>query len=436
MSRWLRLYNRLSRKLGFRATLYCVLGVLAALVARAIGPYIPADFSSNIGADAVDAILAIIASSMLAVTTFSLTTMVAATSAASSSATPRASRLLIEDSTAQRALSTFLGAFLFSLVGLIALKTNFYGPGGRLVLFLATLALIAIIVVTLLRWIAHLSRLGRLGETVERVEAAATLAMRDYQQDPAMGGRLFREPPENAVPIHISQIGYIEHLDMEKLEAAALASQVNIYMMMRPGGFCVPGRPIAYVQPLEQDKPIDDTLPNAICNALSVEDGRSFEHDPRFGLIVLCEIGSRALSTAINDSGTIIDVLNKLMRVMSHAAPHDANNQGDSPAVDYPHVHLMPICMKDFFDDAFMPLARDGAALLEVGIKLQKTCAALGSLHPAFREPAMELSRTAMERAMDALKYEGDRQRLKQETMAVRQTLHPATDAITPTSLC
>lgn len=424
MSRWLWLYNRFSRKLGYRATLYCVAGVLAALIAKIIGPYIPEQFSEMIGADAVDAILAIIASSMLAVTTFSLTTMVSAISAASGSATPRATQLVIEDTTAQRALSTFLGAFLFSLVGLIALKTELYNAGGRLVLFAATLGVIALIVFTLLRWIAHLSRLGRLGETIERVEEAACQAMDDYRQKPFLGANSFIELPANVTPVYLEEVGIIEHLDVPTLASLADELHLDIYMMLRPGGFCQPGRPIACVRPrpLEPQNGSaspdvatlddEDQLAQRIASAITLGTGRTFEQDPRFGLIVLCEIGSRALSTAINDSGTVIDVLSTLVRVMKRGVPRPAD--ADKPlAIDYPHVFLQPLCIEDLFEDAFMPLARDGAGLLEVGIKFQKSMAALAAMHPDFNAPAAAMAQSALDRSMHTLSHEGDRQRLQ-----------------------
>src|SRR5690606_41571550 len=69
-------------------------------------------------------LLNIIASSMLAVTTFSLGVMTAAFSAATTNVTPRATRLLMEDDLTNNVLSTFIGAFLFSIVGIIVLKTG------------------------------------------------------------------------------------------------------------------------------------------------------------------------------------------------------------------------------------------------------------------------------------------------------------------------
>ena len=41
--------------------------------------------------------------------------------------TPRATRLVVEDVTTQNVLATFIGSFLFSLVGIIALNMGAYG---------------------------------------------------------------------------------------------------------------------------------------------------------------------------------------------------------------------------------------------------------------------------------------------------------------------
>ncbi|PTM87755.1 DUF2254 family protein [Mycoplana dimorpha] len=115
---------QIARRIWFRAALFSVLAVATALLAIFVSPWIPADLPAKIGADAVDNILGIIASSMLTVTTFSLSTMVSAYSAASSNVTPRATRLVMEDSTTQNALATFVGSFLFSLAGIITLTTR------------------------------------------------------------------------------------------------------------------------------------------------------------------------------------------------------------------------------------------------------------------------------------------------------------------------
>ncbi len=167
--------------------------VFTALLAVAVSPYIPQDLPTKIGADAVDKILGIIASSMLTVTTFSLTTMVSAYSAVTTNVTPRATRLVMEDSTTQNVLATFVGSFLFSLVGIIALTTGYYGDRGRVILFVVTIGVIILIVVTLLRWIDHLSRLGRVTETTQRVEQAAIESLKAWLETPHLGGNRLQE---------------------------------------------------------------------------------------------------------------------------------------------------------------------------------------------------------------------------------------------------
>src|SRR5690606_11024579 len=224
-SRWQWLLRQLTRKLWFRAGLLSVLAVVTALLAVVAGPFIPRDLPAQIGADAVDNILNILATSMLAVTTFSLTTMVSAYSAATNNVTPRATKLLIEDPTSQNVLATFVGSFLYGLVGIIALSTGVYGDQGRVVLFAVTIGVIALIVVTLLGWIDHLARLGRVGETTDRLERTARKAVEGRIASPCLGGRCLEDPaqdvPAAARPVYADRIGYVQYVDVQQLSECA-----------------------------------------------------------------------------------------------------------------------------------------------------------------------------------------------------------------------
>ena len=402
---------RLSRRLWVRATLYCLAGVATALVAVVLGPFIPEDMTRAFGADAVDPILTIIASSMLAVTTFSLSTLVAASAAAASGATPRATSLLLEDTTAQRALSTFLGTFLFSLVGLIALHAGLYGGGGRLVLFLVTLGVIAVIVLTLLRWIDHLSTLGRISETIDRVKTVAISGMRDHLEDPLLGGAPMGPLPAGAAPVSPTEVGYLQHVDMPRLQALGEAGDLDLHLVARAGTFCSPGTPMIYVRTRAAGE-LDPKVRQAILDALTIGPRRTFEQDPRFGLIVLAEIASRALSPAVNDPGTAIDVLTTMVGVL--ALEPTADRLRDVP--EFPRVHVPPLALRDMFEDAFLPIARDGAGNVEIGIRLQKSLRALASL-PGGRlhTIAREIAVASLTRGLESLTFEADRERLKRE---------------------
>lgn len=411
--------SRLSRRLWVRASLYGVIGISTALAAIVIGPHLPAGLPRSVGSNAVDAILQIIASSMLAVTTFSLSTLVSATATAAGSATPRATQLLLEDPTAQRALSTFLGAFLFSLVGLIALNTDLYGEGGRFVLFIATLIVVALIVITLLRWMDHLAGLGNMGETISRVERAAQEAMNVYRAAPLLGGAILDGVPDHAVAIHHGQIGYLQHLDIATLSAVAEEFDADVFVPRLAGSYCDPATPIAFATPRKKGTDALDALADKIRSAFTLGDRRSFEQDPRFGLIALSEISSRALSPGINDPGTAINVLAALVRVLASDPDGPVSEEKNTP--EHPRVHVAALSEDDLTDAAFMPTARDGAGMIEVAIRLQKSLFAIaGSNNGALAAAAKRMSILAAGRSLETLTFAADRERLEAEIKSMR----------------
>ncbi|MFK4135774.1 DUF2254 domain-containing protein [Pseudomonas luteola] len=410
VERWKWFLLRKSKRPWFRATLFSVLGVVTALLALVFAPYIPDELPTKIGADAVDNILGIIASSMLAVTTFSLSTTVSAYSSATNNVTPRATSLLVEDPTTQNALSTFIGSFIFSLVGIVALSTGLYGAKGRVILFAVTLSVIVLIIYALLRWIDRLSSLGRVGETTAQVERVTLKALQHRLEQPYLGGNPL---PENAFyktlgrPVYANRIGYIQHLDMPALAELTKHERSRVYVNVLPGSFVDPGCPLAWVDGLNEQ--CDDELRNAFV----MGEQRTFEHDPRFGLSVMAEIASRALSPGFNDQGTAIDVIGRAVRVLACVA----NRPKCSPPVEQvlSRIYIRPLDVNDLFDDLFTPIARDGAAMIEVNIRLQKALFSLSHLdNDAMRVAAVRQSELAYTRASQALAMDEDRRRLEQ----------------------
>lgn len=406
-SKWLWLLARKSRRLWVRAVLFALVSVVAALAGLAVASFLPASFGDRIGADAVDAILTILASSMLAVTTFSLSIMVQAYSAASASVTPRAAQLLTEDRTTHTVLATFLGAFLFALVGLIALKSGLYDERGRVGLFVVTLAVVAAVVVTVMRWIEHLTHFGRVRETTGAVEAAAAHALAERRKAPYLGGHALADPgrvPQTARPIMGAETGYVQHVDSAALAACAEAMGGEVYLEALPGAFVHPARPLVRVVGFAEP----EAAASRLRAAFTIADQRSFDNDPRFGLCVLSEIASRALSVGINDPGTAIDVIGRMLRVLAiWAEPQPAEE------VQYPRLWVPPLEAADLLADSLAPIARDGAGLIEVQVRVQKALHALAGMAPSvFGQAAAAEARRALDLAGAALVLDGDRKRL------------------------
>lgn len=187
MNYWSWVFERFKRQLWWQAVAYGLLGVLTALAALGAERVFPVNLPWDISREAVSTLLGVISSSRLAVTTFSLGAMTSAFGAATSNVTPRATQLLMEDRTTHNVLSTFIGAFVFSIVSTIVLNTGSYGERGRTVLFVITILVIILVVVQLLRWINHLISLGRVGATIERVEEAASKAISQRLEVPYLG---------------------------------------------------------------------------------------------------------------------------------------------------------------------------------------------------------------------------------------------------------
>ena len=369
MRQWSWILKRIIRQIWFRAAIISLLSVALAIVAGLVTPYLPYSFDADIGQRSVGTILQIMASSMLAVTTFSLTAMVSAYSSATQLATPRATQLMVSDPTSQNALSTFLGAFVFSMVGIVGLNTSAYGHDGRIILFAATVLIILLVVGTLLRWIGHITAFGRMADVIDRVEEAATEAMLDFAAHPYLGGRAPVAIPVDAVALSAPQTGYITHIDVAALGTIADRHDLTVYVDVLPGTMMHPARTLLQVK-----GEANDAVRSALVKTFTIERHRSFDQDPRLGLIALSEIASRALAPATNDPGTGIEVLNALLRVFLTLRPGAANVED---TVETHPVHIGKPTMDDMLTDAFGPILREGVQEIEVSLRLTATLAAL-----------------------------------------------------------
>jgi uncharacterized membrane protein len=387
------------RAIWFRPALYVLVSIATLAASMAVGPVIPADVAKRLGAEGVDRILEILASGLLVVAVFSLATMVASMQAVSQAATPRVRRLLVEDRTAQNAISTFIGTFLFSLLGIVALSAGLYDMSGRFVLLIITVCMIVVVVVTLIGWIQKLSRIGGVEEAVDRVEKATRRAFQAAQ--PRYRCRRTAAVPKGAQAVHSTTIGYVRHMDEALLGRLTDSLGVAIHVAAPPGTYVDPTHPLAMVE----TEPGED-LRRDIRSAFVIGGGRTFDTDPRFGLLVLSEIASRALSPGVNDPGTAIDVVGTLTRIL---VEWGEIRQDAKPEIRYPLLTVPEIDPVDIFADAFRGIARDGAGLLEVQVRLHKGLATLAAVDPQlFGKAAREMSREALQRASLAMAHEDD----------------------------
>lgn len=304
---------------------------------------------------------------------------------------------MVADDASQNALSTFIGAFIFSIVAFTASQNGYFERAGRFTLFALTLFVFAMVILIFVRWVDRIARLGRMGTTIDAVERATSNALRRRQIAPWLGGVPVRTSQALGEPIHASLVGYVQHIDVDALQACTEQSQARVQVSALPGTFAAPGVALAYLQ--LPPGATDDVDRKRLAAAFLIGDQRQFDDDPRFGLVVLSQIAGRALSNAVNDPGTAIDIIGTLVRLFAQwAEPNPAG--GEKARVNH-RVEVPALAVQDMFDDAFTSMACDGAGTIEVALRLQKAfhslAAQLGDL--PMQEAAKLQAATALARA-------------------------------------
>lgn len=349
--------RRISRILWVRVAVISALSFIAALSAEILDPLLPETSKGRFTAETTLPVLNILASGMLAVATFSLGVMVSSHRALAVNTTPRIHRLLMEDTSTQSMLATFIGAFVFSLVSIILFRANYYSESAAIIVFAATVFLVVAIVVSLVRWIHKLSRIGSIDYALERAEDTARGSLASYGRAPFLGAKPLTDGgpvPKGAAGCEADNSGFVQRVDIGALQSCAEAHDARIYVLVLPGDHILAGEIIARV---------DGTVPrDEIAAAFTIGTTRNFEQDPRFGLQVLRETATKALSPGINDPGTAVEVVTRLETLL-----HDLfRNREENPATTADRVFVRALRPETLVAIAFRDIARDGAAFVDV----------------------------------------------------------------------
>ena len=387
--------TRLWRRPGIRISAFGSAALVIALIAPLLDQTVPAYLTDRFTQDAVLPILSILASSMLAVTTFSLGIMVQAFRSAAGQATPRVYRLLMQDMTTLNVMSVFVGAFLFSLTSIVMFRAGFYGKSAAVIVFAMTLVCIGLIVVAILRWIAHLSQLGSLHHTLTLVESAAARPLERMAKTPNLGARAASDAPRaprDATPLLSPITGYVQFISLTELNAQLANADATLWVLRPPGSWVLKGAPLAY---LEGDCP-----PESLIENFTIGDERTVEQDARFGLVILSEVASRALSPGVNDPGTAIDVIHRIERILwTLGQQMCAEDRNTKPRFD--RVIIGTITADDLLQDGFASLIQDGGNRFDVMAQMLKSANRLSQSDWSDLAKAAEKTRDAALGAID-----------------------------------
>lgn len=344
-----------------KGALFVILYVIAVLVSTR---YLPTNLFPDIPSRTVDGLLTILASSMLAVTTFSLSIMVGAFSSAARGATPRSVELVMADDSTRLAIASFISTFIYAIITKIALGSGFFAQNGRFLFFLSTIVVIAYLIVVLIRWVQVLSTLGHLGDTMGKVYAKAAETMRRYRSLPNLGATWV--PAKDALPdVHFicAETGEFAQIHLDLLQEWAKKYDAHVFIRLNPGDFLYRGEPLADIYLNDGSSSLTEEDLSLLRSFFIVKPTRSYEQDPRFGFIVLKEIAQRSISPSMNDPGSVIAAMNLMAKLLL-----DATAPRDNMTV-YDRIGMQPLQETDFIYRSFDGIIRDSDQ--NAGISIQ-----------------------------------------------------------------
>jgi uncharacterized membrane protein len=375
-----------------------VLPTLAAVVAVVAGylvshlPVRPGTMLDRLAfqgtADDARSLLIAVTSTVVTVIALVLGLTVVALQLSSTQFSPRLLRNFLRDRATQIVLSVFIATFVYSAAGLFTVgleagaRTQVYprlAVSGSIVLLFASLGM----VVYFADHLVHSIQIDAINARVERAtrRAIARTAMREREE-------VAPRAPAWATALMARRSGYLQSIHPELLLPLAAAAGVTIGLRPRVGQHVVAGTTIGWVWASDPNGPRLEARPfeDAIAADVLIGFERSVERDVAFGIRQQIDIATKALSPAVNDPYTAVQVIDHLTVVCCDLA---GRKLGADVRVD-PTGRGRVIVPGNTFGDYLLFIcrligrygSRDGDVMLAM-LRLVRTCLEVGGSDPA-----------------------------------------------------
>ncbi|MCT4357046.1 DUF2254 domain-containing protein [Streptomyces sp. Je 1-79] len=249
-------------------------------------------------------VLSAIVGAMVALLGFVVTIGVLVVQQATGTLSPRYMRLWYRDRLQKAVLATFTGTFAFAFSLLRSVETDSVPDLGVTLAGVAVAVSLVLLLIYLNRF-THSLRPVAIAELVTRMGEAVftsgTAAIRDAA--PRGGATVPSDGP--VLRVRTARGGAIQAFDVAGLVAEAARHDCVFVVTRLIGDFAPPGTVLVEVHG-GRSRPDPDRVTGLV--ALGAE--RTIEQDPAFALRVLVDIAIRALSPAVNDPTTAVQVVN------------------------------------------------------------------------------------------------------------------------------
>lgn len=285
-----------------------LLAVGATSLDAAVGHDARIPLTLAMSSNAATWLLATVAGAMITTVgvVFSLT--VVSLQLASGQFSPRVMRSFIRDRLSQGVIGLLVGTFFYCILVLPSLSGDPAGAAPRISLTLAVV-LTLVTVVGIIAHLDHLSRGLQVGNLARAIAAEGRRVAQGLDRVPhglsPADPRDFH-PPANAAVVPCTVSGWVSQADITRLLKAVPAG-TTVRLETRIGAYVHADEALLSVWPAPGEAVLE-----RLAGAIEVADSRTMLQDVDFAIRQLVDVGLRALSSAINDPTTAVEITLRL----------------------------------------------------------------------------------------------------------------------------
>jgi uncharacterized membrane protein len=307
-------------------------------------------------------VLIVVSATMITTTGIVFSLTVLSLQIASSQFSVRLLRTFLRDVPNQVVLAIFVCTFAYATGGLLTVGER--AAGGEFVpkvavtgsLVLAFFSIGALIY--FLHHLVHSIQIDTIMEGVQRRTLALVDELFPDRDTSEAAQQAPREPPAAAVPLLALKSGYLQTVDIDDLADLAVATAHSVQFVTFVGDYVTAGAILGWCwRRSPADQPADPDVLQRILRHVHIGFERTLQQDVRFGLRQMVDIALRALSPAINDPYTGVQVVHHVSAVeavlASRAIEDDVRRDGSGNVLvwlpypgfaTYLHVGCSQIC--------------------------------------------------------------------------------------------
>jgi uncharacterized membrane protein len=271
-------------------------------------------------ASSAQSLLTTIATSIITFTSLVLSVTVVALQLASQQFSPRVLRTFFRDTGTKVALGIFIGTFVYTLV--VLRQVHPAGTGEAFVPRVSITVAFVLVLVSLgsfLYYVNHVVHAIRIVSIIDAVAAETRAAIReaDVEGEPADPAAVPDRPPDLVLGSERAP-GAIVTIDEDDLVALAERHRCVIRLVPRMGEFVPSTAPLAEIWGDDGAPPPVAALD--VLRHIGLHRERTMQQDVAFGFRQLVDIAEKALSPAVNDPTTAVQVLDRLHDLLRRVA--------------------------------------------------------------------------------------------------------------------